>query len=124
MRGGHLTREYVSFAAVVHSYERWVVAKAALVNVRLETARVPKHEMPTSRPPAVEARAAYADWWRLAGEFERQREQPGFRAKFAGHWETAMGLTDKVVDADPPKVALLAPGPVRRRQRLARRDHA
>lgn len=114
-------REYVSFAAVVHSYERWLLAKAALVAVRVETNSI-RASIPSGRAPALEARAAYADWWRLAGEFERQREQPGFRAKFAGHWETAMGLTDKVVDADPPRGPLLPPSHVRRRQRLARRD--
>ncbi len=72
---------------VADAWQRWQVAKA---RVQAEPLHLRRGDRPSVEPWALEARAAYAEWWRLAGEHEAATGKAGFRREYGGHWDCAV----------------------------------
>jgi hypothetical protein len=84
----------VTFVEVQQAYERWILARTALT-AGSRTNPAPEHV-------AVEARAAFAAYWEIAGAYEREHpELVGFRSRFPGWWAEG-AATGAIVDAHPP----------------------
>lgn len=98
----------MTFAGVQAAYERWLTARAALTAGR-------RRDLPAPPEIAAAAEAAYDEFWKAAGAFEREQRQPGFRMSFAGYWLEG-AEAGAIVDAEPPAGPLSTPSWIKRRE--------
>lgn len=102
----------MTFAAVQAAYERWLRAAAALT--------AGSRRAPSPPEVAAEAHDAFAAYWDVAGQYEREHpEIVGFRTRFPGWWAEGMAA-GAIVDANPPPKE--SHGPITKAERDRRRQ--